>query len=34
VFWDALVENRIREAMAQGAIENLPGAGQPVPDLD
>lgn len=34
MFWDALVENRIREAMAQGAFENLPGAGQPIPDLD
>lgn len=25
-----LAENRIREAMAQGQFENLPGAGQPL----
>lgn len=25
-----IAENRIREAMAQGEFENLPGAGQPL----
>jgi hypothetical protein len=25
-----IVENRVREAMAQGQFENLPGAGQPL----
>ena len=34
MFWDTLVENRIREAMRQGAFTNLPGAGKPIPDLN
>ncbi len=28
------VERQIRQAEAAGAFENLPGAGQPIPDLD
>ena len=34
MFWDGLVEERIRNAMAQGAFNNLPGAGRPIPDLN
>jgi hypothetical protein len=30
VMWERLVEERIREAMAQGAFDNLPGQGQPI----
>jgi DnaJ-like protein len=28
--WSHIVEKRIREAIAQGQFENLPGAGQPL----
>jgi len=28
------VERKIREAMARGEFDNLPGAGEPIPDLD
>ena len=29
-----IAEQRIREAMALGAFDNLPGAGRPIPDID
>jgi len=29
-----VAENRIREAMAEGAFDNLPGQGKPIPDID
>lgn len=32
-FFD-LVERRIREAMAAGDFDDLPGAGRPIPDID
>lgn len=32
--WQILAEARIRSAMEDGAFENLPGAGKPIPDLD
>ncbi|MCA1594044.1 MAG: DUF1992 domain-containing protein, partial [Acidobacteria bacterium] len=28
--WDKLVEEKIREAMKEGAFDNLPGKGQPI----
>jgi Domain of unknown function (DUF1992) len=31
---ESLVERRIREAMERGDLDNLPGAGKPIPDLD
>ncbi|BCX87830.1 hypothetical protein MIN45_P0197 [Methylomarinovum tepidoasis] len=33
-FWDRLAEERIQEAMAQGAFDDLPGAGRPLPAED
>ncbi|BCX82319.1 hypothetical protein MIT9_P1905 [Methylomarinovum caldicuralii] len=33
-FWDRLAEERIQEAMAQGAFDDLPGAGKPLPEDD
>ena len=32
--WHLLAEERIRAAQASGAFENLPGLGQPIPDID
>lgn len=32
--WEGLVEHRIQEAQAQGAFDNLPGFGQPIPGID
>jgi hypothetical protein len=29
-----VAENRIREAIEQGAFDDLPGAGKPLPDID
>jgi len=29
-----VAENRILEAIEQGAFDNLPGAGKPLPDID
>jgi len=29
-----VAENRIRQAMEEGAFDNLPGLGQPIPDID
>ena len=32
--WDAWIEQQIREADEQGAFENLPGFGRPLPGLE
>ena len=32
--WESWIEAQIRVAMEQGAFDNLPGAGKPLPDLD
>jgi hypothetical protein len=32
-FWLPLVERRIREAIDRGEFDDLPGAGEPLPDL-
>lgn len=32
--WDSIVEERIREAMARGEFDNLPGKGKPLPPDD
>ncbi len=32
--WDNFIDRQIREAEARGEFDNLPGAGQPIPDLD
>ncbi len=29
-----IAEQRIRDAIAAGAFDNLPGAGKPIPDID
>jgi hypothetical protein len=34
VSWESWIDRQVREAREQGAFENLPGAGQPLPDLD
>jgi hypothetical protein len=31
---ESLAERRIREAIERGELDNLPGAGKPIPDLD
>lgn len=31
---ERIAENRIREAMARGEFDNLPGEGKPIPDID
>ena len=31
--WETWVERKIRESMERGDFDNLPGAGQPIPDL-
>jgi len=31
--WESFVEQQIREAMEEGAFDNLPGKGRPIPDL-
>lgn len=33
VSWESWVERKIRESMARGDFDNLPGAGKPIPDL-
>jgi len=33
VSWESWIERKIRESMEQGEFDNLPGAGQPIPDL-
>ncbi|WP_342362305.1 DUF1992 domain-containing protein [Terrarubrum flagellatum] len=32
--WESWTEAQIRVAMEKGALDNLPGAGKPLPDLD
>ena len=32
--WESFTERRIREAQAEGAFENLPGFGRPIPGID
>lgn len=32
--WESVVEKQIREAMARGEFDNLPGRGHPLPGLD
>jgi Domain of unknown function (DUF1992) len=32
--WESWVEAQIRVAMEQGAFDNLPGAGKPLPNMD
>ena len=32
--WESAVEKQIREGMARGAFDNLPGQGKPLPGLD
>jgi hypothetical protein len=31
--WESFIEQQIREAMEEGAFDNLRGKGQPIPDL-
>ena len=31
---ETMVERKIREAVEQGLFDDLPGAGEPLPDLD
>jgi hypothetical protein len=33
VSWETWIERKIRESMEQGEFDNLPGRGQPIPDL-
>ena len=33
VRWESWVEKKIRESMERGEFDNLPGHGQPIPDL-
>jgi hypothetical protein len=32
--WESWIEAQIRVAMEEGALDNLPGAGKPLPNLD
>ena len=32
--WESWIDKQIREAEERGEFDNLPGAGQPIPDLD
>lgn len=32
--WESFAERRIREAMAAGVFDRLPGFGQPIPEID
>lgn len=32
--WESFTESRLREALESGAFDNLPGLGQPIPDID
>lgn len=34
VRWGSWIDRQIREAEKQGEFTDLPGAGQPIPDLD
>jgi len=31
---ETIAERKIRQAMAEGAFENLPGTGQPIADIE
>ena len=33
ISWETWVERKIRESLERGEFDNLPGAGQPIPDL-
>jgi hypothetical protein len=33
VSWESWIERKIRESMERGEFDNLPGKGQPIPDL-
>ena len=33
ISWESWVERKIRESMDRGEFDNLPGKGQPIPDL-
>lgn len=33
ISWESWVERKIRESMERGEFDNLPGKGQPIPDL-
>ena len=33
VSWETWIERKIRESMEQGEFDNLPGSGQPIPEL-
>jgi hypothetical protein len=33
ISWETWVERKIRESMERGEFDNLPGSGQPIPDL-
>ena len=32
--WESWIDRQIREAQERGAFDSLPGAGEPIPDLD
>lgn len=32
--WESFAERRVREAIESGEFKNLPGFGQPIPDID
>jgi len=32
--WESWIDRQIREATERGEFDNLPGAGEPIPDLD
>ena len=34
VSWESWVDRQVREAQEQGAFDDLPGKGKPIPDLD
>jgi hypothetical protein len=34
VTWESWIERKIRDSMERGEFDNLPGSGQPIPDLD
>src|SRR6185503_4301278 len=33
VSWESWIERKIRESMEEGEFDNLPGSGQPIPEL-
>jgi hypothetical protein len=34
IAWESWVDRQVRRAREKGAFDDLPGAGQPIPDLD